>query len=388
MCTLYLHLTKNIIYDKILKMNNKLIPTYLKIEKDIRDKIEKKKLKSGEMLPPEKELCIQYKVSRMTLRKALSILSSEGYIYKIPGRGTFVTSPDDKEFEDIIKKRNTVKKMNKGVGILVPCITFSIFAGIVRGAEDTLRENNYHIILGNYDGNPKKEKEYIETFLKRGVSGFIISPNYFSFPSYYNNLLKKREIPFVFTDITINGVETDLVATDNFEGGYIGTKYLISLGCKKIAFISGYLSLSSSKGRFEGYKKNLSEAKILFRKELIKEGDTSEEFGYEATKELFNEEKIDGIFSANEPITIGVLKAIDEIGAKIPEEVKVVSFDEPNLPPGLNYPIALIKQPKYEIGKTAAEILLERIKEKRRKIRTPYKKILLKPEMSKEEIKI
>jgi len=365
----------------------KTIPVYLRIEKNLRDKIEKGNIKPGDKLPTEEELVLQFKVSRMTLRKALSILSAEGYIYQIPGRGTFVTSPEDKEVELIKKRHRQIKKMNKGVGILVPCITFSIFAGIVRGAEDTLRENHYHVILGNYDRNPEKEKEYIETFVERGVSGFIISPNYFSSQNYYNEILKKRDIPFVFTDITINGVETDLVATDNFKGGYIGTKYLISLGCKNIAFISGYLSLYSSEGRLSGYQKALMEENTPYRKGLVKDGDTSEKFGYEAVKKLLTKNKIDGIFSANEPITIGILKAIKELDIK-PDEIKIVSFDEPNIPPFLNYPVTLIKQPRYEIGKIAAQILLERIKEKRRNLKTPFKKILLEPEMIKEKAEI
>ncbi|MCD6407938.1 substrate-binding domain-containing protein, partial [bacterium] len=187
----------------------------------------------------------------------------------------------------------------------------------------------------------------------------------------------------------INGVETDLVATDNFKGGYIGTKYLISLRCKKIAFISGWLSLYSSEGRLSGYQKALTEENIPYRKELVIDGDVSEKFGYEAAKLLLTKNKIDGIFSANEPITIGILKAIKEMKIK-PEEIKIVSFDEPNIPPSLNYPVTLIKQPRYEIGKIAAQILLERIKEKRRNLKTPFKKILLEPEMAKEkeEIKI
>jgi len=169
----------------------KTIPVYLRIEKNLRDKIEKGNIKPGDKLPTEEELALQFKVSRMTLRKALSILSAEGYIYQIPGRGTFVTSPEDKEVELIKKRHRQIKKMNKGVGILVPCITFSIFAGIVRGAEDTLRENHYHVILGNYDRNPEKEKEYIETFVERGVSGFIISPT-ICFYRYNNKWSRNR----------------------------------------------------------------------------------------------------------------------------------------------------------------------------------------------------
>lgn len=364
------------------------MPAYIRIERALREKIEKGEFKIGDRLPSEEKLASEFKVSRMTLRRALSLLVSEGYLYPTPGRGTFITSPEDENIERAKRRQEEMKKMNKGVGILVPCITFSIFSGIVRGAEDTLREKNYHVILGNYDGNPKKEREYMETFVERGVSGFIISPNYYSKENTYYDILKKKGIPFVFTDITIDGIEADLVSTDNEKGGYIGTKHLISLGCKKIAFISGYLSLYSSEGRFKGYRKALKEGNIKFRKELVIDGDTSEEFGYEAAKLLFSKNDIDGIFSGNEPITVGILKFIKELNIKVPEEVKIVSFDEPRLTSDINYPITLIKQPRYEIGKIAAEILIERIKEKRKNLMSPFKKILLEPEISVENEKI
>jgi len=364
----------------------KIIPIYLRIERDIRDKIKKGKYKIGDKLPGEEEISSYFRVSRMTVRKSLSILASEGYIYRIPGKGTFITSPEDKEIEILKSRQREMKKMNKGIGVLVPSITLSLFAGIARGAEDFLRENNYHVLLGNYDDNSQKEKEYIETFIERGVSGFIVSPSYFSSRSeIYNTTLIKKGISFVFTDIAIKGIETDMVATDNIKGGYIGTKHLMSLGCKSIAFISGHLFIYSSEGRYKGYQKALMEENISIREEIVKDGDISEKFGYKATKELFSKNKIDGIFSANEPITIGVLKAIKELNIT-PDDVKIVSFDEPKIPTFLSFPLTLIKQPRYEIGKIAAQTLLERIKEKRKNIKVaPFKKILLEPKIEKEE---
>ncbi len=364
----------------------KNIPVYLNIEKDLREKIENGRLKKGEKLPPEEKLAHHYKVSRMTIRKALSILASEGYIYRITGKGTFITSPEDRELELIKKRQKEVQKINKGIAILVPCVTFSIFAGIIRGAEDELRENGYHIMLGNYDGDPVKEREYMEIFVKRGTSGFIISPNYYSSSNPYYEFLLKKEIPFVFTDISLEGIETDLVATDNFKGGYEGTKYLISSGCRRIAFVSGWMKLFSSKERFRGYKEALEEEGIKIEKEIIADGDTSEEFGYTAIKKILSRNEIDGIFSANEPITIGILRALKELEINIPQDIKMASFDEPHLPSGLNYPIAFISQPRYEIGKRAAQLLLERIKEKGKSQKSPYRKIFIAPELKEPNI--
>ncbi|MCM8828981.1 MAG: GntR family transcriptional regulator, partial [Candidatus Omnitrophica bacterium] len=195
------------------------VPNYLWIEKDLRKKIEKGEYKPGNKIPIEHRLCEKYKVSRATLRKALSLLESEGYIYKITGKGTFVISPDKRQEATVIKGREKeIKKLNKGVAVLVPCITFSIFSGIVRGAEDCLREEKYHLLLGNYDDDVEKEKEYMESFAERGVNGFIVSANYFSNQNPYYDVLMKKGIPFVFVDTPLENVKADLVATDNIKG--------------------------------------------------------------------------------------------------------------------------------------------------------------------------
>ncbi|HOK56105.1 MAG TPA: GntR family transcriptional regulator [bacterium] len=355
------------------------MPDYLIIEKELREKIEKGEYKSGERIPTEVQLCEKYKVSRITLRKALSILEAEGYIYRITGKGTFVIPSEKRDEAKIIKERQKeIKKLNKGVAILVPCITFTIFSGIVRGAEDYLREENYHLLLGNYDNNPEKEREYMEMFTERGIEGFIVSANYFSNQnSYYEELIKKN-IPFVFADTPLEKFKADLIATNNIKGAYLGTKYLISRGCKKIAFLSALMILYSSERRFMGFRKAMEEGGLKPDEKIIKHGYATEEFGYDSIKEIMKKEKIDGIFSANEPITVGIVKALKDMNIS-KDDIKIVSFDQPVLPNGTDYDVKLIKQPRYEIGKISAKILLERIKEKKKGINSIYKEILLEP---------
>ena len=365
---------KNCVYNNI-RMK---IPEYLKVESAIREKIERGKLKPGTKLPSEPELASIYKVSRGTLRKSLKLLVAEGFIYQIPGKGTFVTSPEDKKIEIIRKKQNYLRKINKGIGILIPCITESLFPGIVRGAEDVLREKGYHIMLGNYDVSWEKEKEYMEMFVERGVSGLIISPSFNSYLNPYYDILKKKNIPFVLTDVSINGIESDLVCSDNLKGAYEGTKYLISYNCKRILFLAGKRDVSSTKERFLGFKEAMEEGGLPLIEDLIKFGDFSEEFGYKSTKEILLREKIDGIFSANEPITVGVFKAIKEVGYS---DIKIASFDEPDILFDLNLNIILIKQKRYEIGKYAAKLLLEKLEGKKKNENKEFKKILIPPEI-------
>jgi DNA-binding LacI/PurR family transcriptional regulator len=367
-------------------MNEKdFFPPYLIVESAIRKKIEKGVFKQGEKLPPESELASQFKISRTTLRKSFALLKQAEYIYQIPGRGTFVTSPDNPKSSIMRTNYNNIRKMNSGIGLLISCVTGSLYPPIIRGAEDFCRENGYHLVLGNYDAIPEREKEYMERFFQRGISGLIIAASYNSDQNSYYRTLKEKDYPFVVVDTLVRGVESDFVGTNNINGAYLATKMLIEQGCKNILFLSGWLFASSSQERLTGYQYALKEYKLPLRKSLVREGDFSEDFGYKAAKKMFSEEKIDGIFSANEPIAIGVLKAIKERKCSVPEEIKIASFDKLEIPQQLNIPFIVIKQPRYAIGRTAAQILIERIKEKRRRSRKkevmPYKKILLDPEI-------
>jgi DNA-binding LacI/PurR family transcriptional regulator len=122
----------------------------------------------------------------------------------------------------------------------------------------------------------------------------------------------------------------------------------------------------------------MEEGGLPLIEDLIKFGDFSEEFGYKSTKEILLREKIDGIFSANEPITAGVFKAIKEVGYS---DIKIASFDEPDIPFDLNLNIILIKQKRYEIGKYAAKLLLEKLEGKKKNENKEFKKILIPPEI-------
>lgn len=357
-------------------MKTKIAPVYLQIEQDIRERILRGKLQKGERLT-EKLLSAQYKVSRATLKKSLSILAEEGYLSQIPGRGTFVTSPR----ENIRAGAARFRKLNRGIGVLVPCVTFSIYSGIIRGAEDYLRETGFHIAVNSYDTNPEKEAECMEMMVKRGISGFIVAASFNSHLNPYYEVILKKNVPLVLTDTPVKDIHADFVQSDNVKGGYIGTKHLIDSGCRKIAFLSGTLEAPSSRERMSGYRDALEEAEIKVDNDIILTDNFREKFGYEAANKLFKDRIADGIFSANEPITEGVLRAVKDSRVRIPDDAMIVSFDEPDIPPGINYPFALIKQPRYEIGRIAAHMLLERIRENRESKTLPPRKVLLEPEL-------
>ncbi|MFH0797181.1 MAG: substrate-binding domain-containing protein, partial [Candidatus Omnitrophota bacterium] len=179
-------------------------------------------------------------------------------------------------------------------------------------------------------------------------------------------------------------VTADLVSTDNIEGGRLATEILIQKKGKKIGFLCGAPHPSSSQERLLGYRRALQDNSIRYNTHLIryntylgKKGVPLDfDFGSQSASTLIHL-GIDSIFVANEPITVEVMKAVKESK----KEIKVVSFDEPKIPPHLPHPIAFVTQPRQVIGRVAGQILLERIK--RGNSNEPAKRISLAPQLIK-----
>jgi LacI family transcriptional regulator len=345
-----------------------------RLTQHIREQIRKGRFQN-EKFPTEREWMAQFGVSRFTVRQALSELVREELLVRARRRGTTVCTSANSFISN--------KTANSQIGVLVPSVTYMGSVGMIRAIQDVCSQNGYHLVLGNCDVTPEKEKQCLESMSQHGVSGFIVFPSYNSFLHGYYDELKRRDMPFVFIDGPVEGVQADVIATDNFGGAYEGMKALLAHDCRKVAFLSGYMSAATSRARLAGCQRALTERGMTMDPDLIKVGAFSREFGCQSAKELLAAHKdLNAFFVANEPITIGVLRAIHEAGLNLPRDIRVCSFDEPHHSLDYAFPMILVRQPRYETGKRAAEILLGRIREKReRKERTPAQTILLKAEV-------
>ena len=343
-------------------MEDKALPAYVAIERDMRKKIEGGHWAVGMKLPQENSLAAEYQTSRQTLRKSLAILSAEGYLYRIPGRGTFITSPDDKDIALVRKRQSCVKRMNRGVAVLVPSVQISLGAGIVRGAEDMCRTQGYHVVLGNYEGQPAKEREYLDMFIQRGLSGLVVFPGHLSDPDLYRRILKDGVLPLVFAGSYIPGVVADVVKTDNFTAAYNGTRLMIKEGCRNILFCGRKLQSAAIRERLAGYREALLGAGLPLRTHLVNEGDPGLPVWTRKVSELLSGADIDGIFSANESTTIGLTGILNDRSDRS-KPPRIVAFDQPQYLRQAGDAIDFIRQPAYEIGRVAAELLLARIRE-------------------------
>jgi DNA-binding LacI/PurR family transcriptional regulator len=253
---------------------------------------------------------------------------------------------------------------SKLLGVLIPDIQNPFYVDVLRGIEDIAYKNNYAIIMCNYGQDEKKEIMYLNILKSEAIDGLIAAP-----VNEYDQQLKniiKNGLPVVCVDRGLAGIDVDIVWVNNEGGAFTAVSHLVNSGYKRIAYISGLPSIPSSRMREKGYRRAL-EANNLFIPELVKYGDSSYESGLTLCAELLNGHYLpDAIFSGNNLITLGALETIHKLKKKIPKDIAIVGFDDMFWSSSLNPPLTAVRQPAYEIGKRAGELLIQRINDPQR----------------------
>lgn len=358
------------------------LPLYIQVREIIRSQIEEGDMKPMEPLPSEDTLCNEYQVSRITVKKALEDLKNEGYILRIKRKGTFVNS--QKRQAD---KNNNFKVGRKTIAFIVPDIEDVFVSEIYGGIEKIASRNGYDVVTFSSGKDPEKEIANIEFLIESDIKGAIIFPYWGRFNVLQILKLKKEKFPFVLIDRYFRDVSANMVIVDNFKGAYKAVKCLVKLGHTKIAHIMG-VDCTANEDRFEGYRRALDEEKISYNPSFIRkiqpfETEGSLRFepddvgGYNEAHILFSQkEKPSAVFAGNDYIALGCYKAAKELKLKIPEEISIIGFDDLKFASHLKVPLTTVRQPKYEIGSKACEVLIKNIKGQAK-----FEKIVLQTEL-------
>lgn len=261
------------------------------------------------------------------------------------------------------------------VGLIISDIQNPFFTSLVRAVEDVALENDYTVLLCNSDEDPQKEQLYIDVLARERIAGIII------IPSHENccQSLKKLKVPVVLVDRKLKSLKCDSVVLDNVCGAKEAIDHLIEMGHRRIGFVGAPLNVSVGFERFTGYQAALKDHGIPINETLIQIGNFKEEGGFQATKKLLEQDpRPTAIFSVNNLMTMGALKAIYEMNLKIPDDISIIGFDDMPWLSLINPPLTAIRQPVYEIGAEAARLLFSRINEE---IENPPIHLVLKPEL-------
>ncbi|MDO4339890.1 MAG: GntR family transcriptional regulator [Eubacteriales bacterium] len=329
-------------------------PKYFTLMEQLKAEIISGEIRPGEKLPSENELTRTYSLSRHTVRKALGILEQQGYVEAFHGKGTFCSE----------NMRHTRK--SKNIAVVTTYISDYIFPRLIQGIDNVLSENGYSIILKNTGNSRQKEAKCLEELLKKDIDGLIIEPSKSQLACRHTNLYKNLEqyqIPYIF----IQGIYTEMldkphILMDDARGGYLVTKYLLDLGCKRIA---GFFKADDMQGmeRHKGYVWALQEAGASYNPEDVVWFHTEDRKTKPSmmAKLMAQGGKLpDGIVCYNDQIAVQVMEALESLGIRIPEDISVTGYDN-SLYARRGSGITTIAHPQEKLGEMAAELILEKL---------------------------
>lgn len=357
----------------MMEKNEKKQLKYFKLMEDLKEQILSGEIQSGEKIPSENELASQYHVSRQTVRKALAILENSGYIYAEHGRGTFCS--------DLVRHTRT----SKNIAVVTTYLSDYIFPRLIQGIDEVLTNHGYSIILKNTRNSRKQEARCLEELLQKDIDGMIIEPSKSQIYCRHMSLYKKLEeyqIPYVFIQGCFEQMsDKPQILMDDCKGGYLITKYLLSLGHRNIA---GVFKADDTQGinRYKGYIKALCEEGVLCDPEKVIWFYTEDRtiHPYDGICRMVEKNiPIDAVVCYNDQIAVEVIQALRSSGKRVPEDVSVTGYDNSLVADFQGLHITTIAHPQEKLGEMAAELLLDLIQngESAQKNR----KIIMEPEL-------
>ena len=243
------------------------------------------------------------------------------------------------------------------IGVVVSDIENPHFTEMVRAVEDAAYRRGYRVLLCNTDETPQKQRAYLEVLAAERVLGVILSP---SDPEDGGiGELLDLKIPVVAFDRTVADPRADAVVVDNAGGVRLATRRLISAGHERVGFISGSEGIETGSGRLAGYREAMLEAGL---KPRVAHGGFRIEGGREATRRLLaGGEGLTALIVGNNLMTIGALKALREMGVRVPGDLALIAVDDPFWAELVEPPLTTLAQPVRRMAGRAMEMMLERI---------------------------
>lgn len=246
------------------------------------------------------------------------------------------------------------------LGLIIPDIRNDFYANYAKGLEDACQEKGWTVILCSTNSNPERELKYIETLCSKNIDGFslVATPSKDSAYSFTGrNLILSAKIPLVQMDLTGYQEPMSAVVSDHVKGGYMATKHLLSLGHRKIAFITGPSILEGSKSRLQGCQKAFADYNIPWDDQMVYVGNYTYSAGLDGV-DHFSDKEYTAIFAFNDLMACGVYNGLAKYNLTVPEDVSVIGYDDHFVSSILSVPLTTIRQPIYEMGKEAANILI------------------------------
>lgn len=310
----------------------------------IMEQIRQRVYGPGELIPPERELAEQLKISRYTVRRAIEELVAEGVLQRVQGSGTYVTEPS------ISPKRYDT------IGIVMPFSDAEVEMLLLQGMQRALSDTRFSMTIRSSGNSASREWEKVQRLRREGVSGLIIMPSEEVDGGRSVEALKDEGFPFVLIDRKVSGCETNCVLSDNIHGGYISAKRLYDLGHRDIAFIKHRTdNTSSAHDRFLGYRQVCQEKKLgdgtLFAYDFRN--------GEEELQQFLLSRKYTACIAVNGYVAADIVRVCRATNLEIPDDLSLISFDDPDVLKRLGVSLTTVVQHTEIIGYQAVRLLVE-----------------------------
>lgn len=260
----------------------------------------------------------------------------------------------------VAQRLRSINAKNKLIGLVVPDIQNPFYVDVVRGVEDAAYRQNFSVMIGNFDQDEEKERIFLEVLQSESIDGLIIAPS--SGRDQHIRKVIDKGYRVVCIDRGLLTADVDVVKVNNEAGAFGAIEYLIGLGHERIAHITGDPSIPTTLERNAGYEGAMSKYGVEIDPELVRNSNSSYASGARLMKELLDlAQPPTAVFTANNLLTLGALKTIHESNLSIPDDISIIGFDDMYWSVSLNPPLTAVRQSGYDIGRMAAELLVQRI---------------------------
>lgn len=269
-----------------------------------------------------------------------------------------------------IMAANFRTKRTNTIGVIVPLINRHFFSAVISGIEDIAYQQGFAVTISQSNDNFEKESKIAHTLFANRVDGLILSIGMETKTTEHLRLFSDRNIPLVFFDRVVDEIQAHKIIVDDFGSAYKATQHLIEQGRKRIAHIGGPLNLDIYKQRQNGYCKALSDNGLITNNSYIVNNSLTRLDGKKAIEKLLKcEIKPDAIFCANDTTALSSIIYLKEHGIKVPTDIAIVGYSNEPFSELVTPSISTIKQPGFEIGQKAAELIINQILKKEKVIK-------------------
>ncbi len=252
-------------------------------------------------------------------------------------------------------------RMNRTMtlGLVVPDTSNPFFAELAREIEEAAFAENYTLLIGNAAEDDARQTIYVRTFLARQVDGLFLVPAHG--PASCLPELARSGVPWVALDRRVPGSGAPAILSDSRGGARAATEHLLGHGRTRIACVAGPQDVSPAAERVAGWRDALAEAGVRPSEMAVWHGPFGRSAGYRAAREILADGRFDAVFVASDQQALGVIRALQELGIRCPQDVAITSFDGIAAAAYATPALTTMAQPFAEIGRTAMARLLDRL---------------------------